>query len=81
MHSFKTDYAITEACGGVMNTRLKSALFKEIVTPLIDSLAFLGLDSSDSHQFRKDYLKSTLPEKKEQWQKMYRQKLEFHVRD
>ena len=62
MHSFKTDYAITEACGGVMNTRLKSALFKEIVTPLIDSLAFLGLDS---HQFRKDYLKSTLPEKKE----------------
>lgn len=65
MHSFKTDYAITEACGGVMNTRLKSALCKEIVTPLIDSLAFLGLDSSDSHQFRKDYLKSTLPEKKE----------------
>lgn len=64
MPSVKTDYAITEACARVMDTRLKSALCKEIVTPLIDSLAFLGLDSSESHQFRKDYLKRTLPEKK-----------------
>ena len=33
------------------------------MTPLIDSLAFLGLVSSELNQFRRDYLKSRLPEK------------------
>ena len=43
MHSVKTDYATTEACCRVKDSRLKSALCNEIVTPLINSLAFLGL--------------------------------------
>ena len=63
MHSVKAAYAITEACDRVMNSKLKSALCKEIVTPLIDSLAFLGLVSSELNQIRRDYLKSRLPEK------------------
>ena len=46
-----------------MDSKLKSALCKEIVTPLIDSLTFLGLVSSDLNQFRRDCLKSRLPEK------------------
>ena len=46
-----------------MDSKLKSALCKEIVTPLVDSLAFLGLDSLELNQFRGDYLKSRLAEK------------------
>ena len=63
MHSVKAAYAITEAFDRVMDSKLKSALCKEIVTPLINSLAFLGLVSSELNQFRRDYLKSRLPEK------------------
>ena len=39
-----------------MDSNLKSALCKEIVTTLIDPLVFLGLLSSGLNQFRKDYL-------------------------
>ena len=46
-----------------MDSKLKSALCKETGTPLIDSLAFLGLVSSELNQFRRDHLKSRLPEK------------------
>ena len=64
MHSVKTVYAITEACDRVMDSKLKSALCKEILTPLIDSLAFLGLVSPELNQFRRrDDLKSRLPKK------------------
>ena len=38
MYSVKAAYAITEACNRLMGSKLKSALCKEIVTPLIDSL-------------------------------------------
>ena len=58
MHCVKAAYAITEACDRVMDSKLKSALCKEIVTLLIDSLAFLGLVSSELNQFRRDYLKN-----------------------
>ena len=40
IHSVKAAYAITEARDTVMDSKLKLALCKEIVTPLIDSLAF-----------------------------------------
>ena len=63
MHFVKAAYAITEACDRVMDSKLKSALCKEIATPLIDCLAFLDLASSEIIQFRRDYLKSRLPEK------------------
>ena len=43
MHFVKAAYAITEACDRVMDSKLKSALCKEIVTRLIDSFALLGL--------------------------------------
>ena len=46
-----------------MDSKLKSALYKEVVTPLTDSLAFLGLVSSELNQFRKNYLKSRVREK------------------
>ena len=63
MHLVKAAYAITEVCDIVMDSKLKSALCNEIVPPLIDSLAFLGLVSSELNQFRRGYLKSRLPEK------------------
>ena len=47
MHSVKAAYAITEACIRVIDSKLKSALCKEIVTALNDSLLFLGLVSSE----------------------------------
>ena len=53
IHSVKTAYEITEACGRVMDSKLKLALCKEIVTPLIGSLAFLGLVLSELNQFRR----------------------------
>ena len=43
MLSVKATYAITEACDRVMDSKLKSIACKERVTPLIDSLALLGL--------------------------------------
>ena len=46
-----------------MDSKLKSALYKEVVTPLTDSLAFLGLVSSELNQFRRNYLKSRVREK------------------
>ena len=59
MHSVKTVYAITEACDRVIDSKLKSALCKEILTSLIDSSAFLGLVSPELNQFRRrDDLKS-----------------------
>ena len=45
-----------------MDSKLNSALCKEIVTPLIDLLAFLGFISSELNQYRGDYLKNRLPE-------------------
>ena len=57
MHAVKT--------ARVIDSKLKSVLCKEIVTPLIGSLAFLGLVSSELNQFRRDYLKSRLTEKME----------------
>ena len=53
MYSVKAAQAITEACDRVMDSKLKSALCKEIVTPLIDSLVFLGLVSPDIKPFQK----------------------------
>ena len=38
MYSVKAAYAITETCDRLMGSKLKLALCKEIVTPLIDSL-------------------------------------------
>ena len=47
----------------VTNSKLKSALCKKLVSSLIDSLAFLGLVSSELNQFRREHLKSSLPKK------------------
>ena len=63
MHSVKAAYAITVACDRVMDSKLKSALCKEMVIHIIDSLAFSDLVSSELNQFRRDYLKSRSPEK------------------
>ena len=56
-------YTVTESCDKVMDRKLKSLLWKEIMTALIVTLALLGLILSKLNQFRRDYLKSRLPEK------------------
>ena len=77
MDSARAAYGISEACDRVMDSKLKPTLCKEIVTPLIDSLAFLVLVSSELNQFRKDYLKSRLPEKIKSFAKNGRAKSEW----
>ena len=63
MHSVKETYVITKGFDNVIDSNLTSSLCKKIVTPLIDSLAFLSLFSSELDQFWMNYLKSRLPEK------------------
>ena len=58
MHSVNAAYGITEACDRFMDSKLTQVICKEIVTPFIDSLAFLRLVSSELSQFRRDYLRS-----------------------
>ena len=61
----KAAYAVTEACDKILNKmgKMKQELSKELVSPLIDGLAFLGKAITDMNQFRRNNLKPRLPEK------------------
>ena len=60
-----------------MDSKPKSVLCKEIVTTFIDSLAFLGLVSSEINQFRRYYFKTSFPGKMESLEKNVPAKLEW----
>ena len=63
--SVKAAYAVTEACDKILNKmgKMKQDQSKELVSPLIDGLAFLGRAITDMNQFRRNNLKPRLPEK------------------
>ena len=73
MHSVKAAYAITEVWDRVIDSKMESAFCKEIVTSLMDCLAFFSLVLSELNNFRRDYLKSRLPEKMNSLKKMSQQ--------
>ena len=61
-------YAVIEACDKVVSRmgKYKQDLSKELLTPLVDSLAFIGKATKDPNQLRRDILKSRLPAKMKQ---------------
>ena len=60
--------AVVEACEKVVSRlgKYKQDLSKELLTPLVDSLAFIGKATKDTNKLRKDILKSKLPAKMKQ---------------
>ena len=56
-----------------MYGKLKPALCKEIVTPLIDPLAFSGLVSVELNQFRRDYSKIGYEKRWNHWKNIFQE--------
>ena len=61
-------YAVTQACEKVVSRlgKYKQDLSTELLTPLVDSLTFIGKATKDKNQLRRDILKSRLPAKMKQ---------------
>ena len=61
-------YAVIEACEKVVSRmgKYKEDLSKEMITPLVHSLDFIGKATKDTNQLRRDILKSKLPAKMKQ---------------
>ena len=57
--------AVIEACEKVVSSlgKYKQDLSMELLTPPVDSLAFIGKATKDTNQLRRDILKSRLPAK------------------
>ena len=68
LFNVSTAYAVIEACEKVLS-RLgiyQQDLIMELLTPLVDSLAFIGKATRDINQLRRDILKSSLRAKMKQ---------------
>ena len=63
--SVKAAYAVTKACDKILNKmgKMKQDQSKELISPLIDGLVFLGKTITDMNQFRRNKLKPRLLEK------------------
>ena len=61
-------YVVIEVCEKVVSRlgKFKQVLSMELLTPLVDSLAFIGKATKDTNQLRRDILKSRLPAKMKQ---------------
>ena len=76
-------YAVIEACEKVVSElgKYKEDLSMEHLTPLVDSLVFIGKATKDTDQLRRDILKSRLPAKMEQLTKNVPAELELLLGD
>ena len=63
MHTVKAACAMTDAFDKIMKKNLKSDQCKEMITPVIDVLALLGVVTAEINQFRKEQMKDSLPAK------------------
>ena len=63
MHTVKAACAMTDACDKIMKKNLKSDQCREMITPVIDVLALLGVVTAEINQFRKEQMKDSLPAK------------------
>ena len=61
-------YAVIKACVKVVSSmgKYKQDLSKELLNPLVDSLAFIRKERKDTNELRRDILKSRLPAKMKQ---------------
>ena len=76
-------YAVIEACEKVVSKfgKYKEDLSMELLTPLVDSLVFIGKPTKDTDQLRRDILKSRLPAKMKQLTKNLPAELELLLGD
>ena len=58
LHVVKASYAIMISCNKLIQ---KGGEFREILTPVIDSLALLGTSTTEINQLRQDLIKHKLP--------------------
>ena len=58
LHVVKASYAKMISCGKLIQ---KAGEFKEILTPVIDSLTLLGTSTREINQFRRNLIKHNLP--------------------
>ena len=63
MHTVKAACAMTDACDKIMKMNLKSDQCREMITPVIDALALLGVVTAEINQFRREQMKDRLPAK------------------
>ena len=63
MHTVKAACAMTDACGKIMKLNLNFDQCREVITPLIDALALLGVVIAEINQFRRERMKDRLPVK------------------
>ena len=65
--SFKAAYAVAQVCDKILNNmgKMKQDQSKELISPLIEGLVFLGKAITDMNQFRRNNLKPRLTEKLE----------------
>ena len=63
MHTVKAACAMTDVCDKIMKLNLKSDQCREVVTPVTDALALLGVVTAETNQFRREQMKDQLPVK------------------
>ena len=63
MHTVKAACAMTDACDKIMEMNLKSDQCREMITPVNDALALLGVVTAKINQFRREQMKDRLPAK------------------
>ena len=63
MHTVKAACAMTDACDKIMKLNLKSDQCREMITPVIDALALLGVVTAEINQFRREQMKDQCPVK------------------
>ena len=54
IHNFKAACAITHACDKIMNLNLRSGQGREMMTPVIDAFALVGVVTAEINQFRRE---------------------------
>ena len=60
MHTVKAACAMTDECDKIMEMNLKSDQCREMITPVSDALALLGVVTAKVNQFRRKQMKDRL---------------------
>ena len=63
MQTVKAACTMNDACDNIMKMNLKSHQYKEMIVPVIDALALLGVVTAEINQFRREQMKDRLPAK------------------
>ena len=63
MHTVKAASAMADACDKIMEKNLKSDQCREMITPVIDALALLGVVTAEINQFRREQMEDQCPVK------------------